>query len=541
MWTLELLPEEGSGVDEMMMPPPPSTAATSQLSGTESQQAAKAAASKGPWVLTAGEFLLGRNTKARAGALCHIVLKDKSVSRHHARLTVRPLAPEEVTAVGSLQAVEITDLDSRQGTRVNDETKKLEPHVPRALKAGDVLKFPGARLRLRHQPMVLCPSNIPSAGKAELKAAAAKAGAHMANKWSPMCTHLVVVEEASATLKVAMAVLQGKPVVEMSWLTEGVLARREGKPALPLPDPARFPFTWKMTDDVVDVGRPRIGHFKGLRLVFVQSDETEELVRLAGGSVEPAYNWDTAQLADPEGTLASRRGAGVRATVLIDPEQAAKGPARALVEKLQRTPGVDAVSNKHHIASSIFSFKPMRDKDDAAIPLAPEAGPAASKPAAAESAAAVGAGDGAPPSTGKGGGAKGGSKASKAKAVAAAAAEEEAAEAEKEQAAAAAAAAVASPARTTRRSARAGADDATAAEGGEAALTTPGGGGGGSSSTRATRFRATPAAEAAPATAGSTTRKRGRAQEKEEGAEPVVSPGRRRRRPRSRSRGRRWR
>lgn len=428
---------------------------------------------------------------------------------------MRELADDEVSRVGALQTVELTDLGSRFLTHLNDEEAPLEANAPRVLKAGDVLRFPGARMRLRHQPIVLCPSNISQGAKQGVRAAAAKAGAQLAAKWGPMCTHLLVDKEASGTLKVAMAVVEGKPVVDLRWLTEGVLEKREGRPARPLPD-AGGPYAagWaKVHGGVAQLGMPRTQHFKGLRFVFVVPDETEALVRLAGAAgVERAYRWDEAEQADARGTLAAGSGAGGKGnkkpvTVVVDPEQA---PTRALVERLARTPGVDAVTSRHAIASSIFSLRPLRDKDDVVVVAAAAPAPApAPAPAAPEATAAPAAA----------------SKGAKAVGKAKAAPAEEGPEEQQKKAAAAAAtattaepAAEPSPARSTRRSTRCTPAPAGAAEEEVAApasgwtlpIETP-------ASARATRSRGA-AAGAAPGstpaavstTPAASTRKRGR-------------------------------
>ena len=75
MWTLELLPDE----DGEAMPPPSNT----QAGDSQQSRARAAAASKGPWLLTAGEFYVGR--KART---CQIIINNNRVSRQHARITV---------------------------------------------------------------------------------------------------------------------------------------------------------------------------------------------------------------------------------------------------------------------------------------------------------------------------------------------------------------------------------------------------------------------------------------------------------------------
>lgn len=85
MWTLELLPAEDG---EAMPPPSASTQHTAAGAGTTDSQlsraGAAAAASKGPWFLTAGDFYVGRKSQT-----CQILLKDNRVSRQHARITVR--------------------------------------------------------------------------------------------------------------------------------------------------------------------------------------------------------------------------------------------------------------------------------------------------------------------------------------------------------------------------------------------------------------------------------------------------------------------
>lgn len=203
MWTLALIPPADGGE---MMPPPASTQGTVGTAADGSQRSSGGGStfsrSKGPWYLAAGEYNVGRKKES------HIHVNSKSVSRQHALFTVRPLAREEVEAVGSLQTVEVQDLGSSTGTFLNDEANRLEPLTPRVLKAGDVIRVGGARLRLRHQPIVLCPSNLNKAVKETVKEAAAKAGVNLSNKWTGNCTHLVVDKEANATMKVCLAIVQ---------------------------------------------------------------------------------------------------------------------------------------------------------------------------------------------------------------------------------------------------------------------------------------------------------------------------------------------
>ena len=264
MWTLEVLPPEETA---SMGPPAPQAPPT----------AAQA------FYLVAGEFIAGRKD-------CDLVLGwDRSVSRRHAKLTVRPLREEEVRAVGTLQAISVTDLESKFHTKVNGEV--LAPHTPKPLRSGDVLVFgTSVRLRLRTLPLVLCLSRFSSQGKQALKAAAAKAGAHVVDKWGPTCTHLVVEQPVTATTKVAFAVVHGRPVVDAAWVTEGLLARRESL-AAPLPETKDYKPDWSQVQSVRMLDKDRRTHLAGLLLLFPRADETEELVRDAGAQVHALCGW----------------------------------------------------------------------------------------------------------------------------------------------------------------------------------------------------------------------------------------------------------
>jgi len=87
------------------------------------------------------EFLLDRAMlvvgRAAPGAACDIVLRDRSVSRPHARLEYLP----DGSGWG------VTDLGSANGTRING--RLLQPEVCCALKHGDVLAFGSTLLLFR--------------------------------------------------------------------------------------------------------------------------------------------------------------------------------------------------------------------------------------------------------------------------------------------------------------------------------------------------------------------------------------------------------
>jgi DNA-binding response OmpR family regulator len=74
----------------------------------------------GRWLLTGETLLIGR------GPECDVVVPDRQVSRHHAR--VRRLAEGEY---------EVEDLDSKNGTHLNG----IALHAPRRLVDGDVIQI----------------------------------------------------------------------------------------------------------------------------------------------------------------------------------------------------------------------------------------------------------------------------------------------------------------------------------------------------------------------------------------------------------------
>lgn len=370
MWVLDFLP------------PDPSAAASQQLASQASTQ--KANTPRGPYYLVAGTFIVGRKD-------CDILLDwDRSVSRRHAELVVNELDEEEVGAVGTMQTITITDLGAKFKTFVND--KQLAPNEPRVLQAGDRLTFGNCiKARLRPFSLVLCLSRISGSGKNALRQAAARVGAHVVDKWRPTCTHLVVEQSLTATIKVAFAVINKKAVVDVGWLTDGVINRPSL--ATPLPDPSQYKPDWSGITGVRQLDRDRKELFKSYLFVFVAADETEDLVQDSGGLLERAYRWTDVQLADIQGTITETlrrahedRGGVRRTCVLMLPETTKDANLNAFAEQIKMVPDV-YITLKRHIASAIFRNSSLKGTDNKFIPQAPSPAPALAAAAAPADAA----------------------------------------------------------------------------------------------------------------------------------------------------------
>ncbi|TFJ83881.1 hypothetical protein NSK_004978 [Nannochloropsis salina CCMP1776] len=367
MWVLEFLPVPGADTQNH------SIAEVETQGSTQTGSRRK----KGTYHLVAGEFLVGRRD-------CDIMATgDPSVSRRHARVTVGALQPEEVGAVGTTQPVHVTDLGAKFHTRVNEDFI-LTPQKPHTLRSGDVLTFGNVvKARVWHLPLVLCLSRVSSAGKQVLKTTASAVGAHIIEKWRPTCTHLVVEKAATATTKVCLAVVHSRPVVAMSWLTEGVAGRTSL--GLPLPKPSKHRPDWSSLLLVRDLEKSRRRLLAGLVFLLLAPEETEELVRAAGARVERVYEWaleEGAGDAEVEALVQAavekaidggvdreeggEEGGGVRHVVVLEPPKGLREEVPALAARLEAMPGV-YVTQRQQVAEAIFRNRPLRDSGSGVI------------------------------------------------------------------------------------------------------------------------------------------------------------------------------
>jgi len=368
MWVLEFLPKPGDTDDTQPLSTGAGTAGDTQSSTASGKKKKK----KTPYYhLVAGDAVIGRKN-------CDIIYykEDNSISRQHARITILPLQPEEVIAVGTAQTIQITDLGARHNTKVNED--QLTPHEPRILRSGDVLEF-GAnntKARIWHKPLVLCLSRVSPPGKQTLKEAAAKAGAHVVDKWRSTCTHLVVEKVATATTKVSHAVVNARPVVDLKWLTEGVLGR--SSVGLSLPDPAKFRPDWSAVAGVRERDKARNELFKEIMFLFlVEEEDMEELVKDAGAAVERVYEWkeeEDGKEGGREGGLEgrveeARRREGKKYVVVLDPTKTkgqkatVKKEGGMMMERLEEEVCGAYVTLRQHVAESIFRNRPLCDKE----------------------------------------------------------------------------------------------------------------------------------------------------------------------------------
>jgi len=355
MWVLEFLPRPGD-TDT------PQLGTGGTFEDTQSSTASGKKKNKKPYYhLVAGDFVVGRKN-------CDIIYNkyDTTISRQHARITVLPLQPEEVIAVGTAQTIQVTDLGSRYHTLVNDV--QLPPQATHILRSGDVLTFGryDTKARIWHKPLVLCLSRVSATTKQTLKEAAAKAGAHIVDKWRSTCTHLIVGKTATATTKVCLAVVNSRPVVDVKWLMQGVLGR--SSVGVSLPEPAKYLPDWSSVAMVRDLNKTRNSLFGELLFLYVAADETEELVKDAGAGVEKVYEWQAGEGEEEEGGVERRiedakRMGGKQFVVVIDTQKTPlKKGAVGMMERLVKIPGV-YVTMRQQVAESIFRNRPLCCRD----------------------------------------------------------------------------------------------------------------------------------------------------------------------------------
>ena len=351
MWVLEFLPKPGDTDTPQL-----GTGCT--FEDTQSSTASGKKKKKTPYYhLVAGDFVVGRKN-------CDIIYNkdDTTISRQHARITVLPLQPEEVIAVGTAQTIQVTDLGARYNTLVNDI--QLPPQATRILRSGDVLTFGryDTKARIWHKPLVLCLSRVSATTKQTLKEAAAKAGAHIVDKWRSTCTHLIVEKAATATTKVCLAVVNSRPVVDIKWLTQGVLGR--SSVGVSLPEPWKFRPDWSSVAAAKELDKTRSALFGEVLFLYVAADETEELVRDAGAGVERVYEWQDGEGEEEGGVVErrveeARRKKGKQFVVLLDTQKTTlKKGAVGMMEKLVKVTGV-YVTMRQQVAESIFRNRPL--------------------------------------------------------------------------------------------------------------------------------------------------------------------------------------
>ncbi|KAK2957691.1 putative recombination and DNA repair protein [Blattamonas nauphoetae] len=161
-------------------------------------------------------YLLNKKTITLGRAGCDICIKDASVSRNQAELTITPLNKGELGILDKHQGLFIQD-NSRFGTSVNGTLLNKNEQV--SLGVGNVITFSTCKIRFTVDvlPLVFCFSSISSSDKMTLETKLSFFG-HISPSWTSNCTHLIM-NKASFTEKCGMAFIHGKPIVRPDFIT----------------------------------------------------------------------------------------------------------------------------------------------------------------------------------------------------------------------------------------------------------------------------------------------------------------------------------
>ncbi|KAH1024691.1 hypothetical protein HUJ05_004142 [Dendroctonus ponderosae] len=224
------------------------------------------------------DYVLGRKN-------CDIlILNDQSISREHARLRVKD---------GS---VTLEDSKSRYQTLYNGS--KLEPFVPVNLKHMDLIHFGILQSKFRFE----CPTFIVSASglstdtKTILKQHLKVCNSKYMDKWSSVCTHLVV-EKLTLTVKVLHALVQGKPIVTLDYWADYAKAIKNSRPAPDLSKYRKPPVAEHLfsSDFECTYDERRKSLFENKMFVFLKAStkkQLEDVIKSCGKFGGSCFSWD---------------------------------------------------------------------------------------------------------------------------------------------------------------------------------------------------------------------------------------------------------
>ena len=223
----------------------------------------------------------GAPTTVGRGLDCTLRLPqdETAASRRHCEFEIRP--DYELSNLLSTPRVIMTDV-SRFGTFVN--RTRCEAKRALELSEGTAIHFgrvsPRTGFVLRRRPLVFCFSRVPRSERAELSKAVRRLGGHLVGSWSDACTHLVT-PEISATQKVLLALIDGRPCVKPQWIRDTLSANDRSAPpsesdyrpaaAGAVLDAVRFSQSQGLAEEIVF--SPRKGLLSGKAFVFINCTE----------------------------------------------------------------------------------------------------------------------------------------------------------------------------------------------------------------------------------------------------------------------------
>eukprot|EP00729_Bicosta_minor_P012064 gene12064-3727_t len=207
--------------------------------------------------------------------------QDKSLSRLHAKISVKPAAGEAPARLY------VTD-SSSHGTLV-DGTRLIKGKATQ-LYQGNVVTFgsSSSALQVSFRPLELASSSLDKNDKKRLEDVAATLGGNLNREFTAATTHLVMAK-VKVTAKVVLTLCHAKPIVKLEWL-EDIAARAKVTdrivvdPLQMLPEIAEQKFVSKP-----DLFKPNPGRrtlFAGITfLVLTESQfaNVEGLIKAAGG------------------------------------------------------------------------------------------------------------------------------------------------------------------------------------------------------------------------------------------------------------------
>eukprot|EP01138_Halocafeteria_seosinensis_P011639 gb/GECG01011890.1/.p1 GENE.gb/GECG01011890.1/~~gb/GECG01011890.1/.p1 ORF type:complete len:631 (+),score=91.89 gb/GECG01011890.1/:1-1893(+) len=179
------------------------------------------------YYLPEGEFTIGRDDQ------CDIVIKDPSASRTHAVLYVRrnqrnPSGTHSLSVVDKsscgtwLEGKRITKNEETSLSSLNSSEEE-EDDAPATLpsKTSPLQLFFAQRgpYKVYHHQYKILPTGLAPTVRTKLSKQAAKLGIEVLKNWTHDCTHACVPQEQHPiTIKLLLALVNGKPVITSDWL-----------------------------------------------------------------------------------------------------------------------------------------------------------------------------------------------------------------------------------------------------------------------------------------------------------------------------------